>query len=144
MSEHRFDTPNPVRLEVKLAAGEVDVVGVDGSKSTVTLEGPSGAIEEARVELIGDRLLVSEVRKGLMGIFASMGEPLRARIQIPHGSHIDATTASADVHLEGRFAGASMTSASGDLELVESFRVTPTSRPPAAVCACPTWAGTYA
>lgn len=118
MSEHRFDTPNPVRLEVKLAAGDVDVVGVDGSESIVTLEGPTRATEEARVELIGDRLLVSEGRKGLMGLVASMGEPLRARIQIPHGSHIDATTASADVHLEGRFASAAMTSASGDLELM--------------------------
>jgi hypothetical protein len=118
MSEHRFETPNPVRLEVKLAAGDVQVVSVDGSESTVTLEGPSRAVDEAQVELIGDRLIVAEVRKGLMGILSSMGEPLRARIQIPHGSRVDATTASANVHLDGTFADASMTSASGDLELV--------------------------
>ncbi len=118
MSEHRFDTPNPVRLELKLAAGDVRVVSVDGGESVVTLEGPARAVQEMHVELIGERLIVSEARKGLMGIFAGIGEPLRARLEVPHGSHVDATTAAADVHLDGTFAGASMTSASGDLEAV--------------------------
>jgi len=118
MSEHRFDTPGPVRLELKLAAGDIRVVTVDGSESTVTLEGPARVVEDARVELIGDRLIVTEVRKGFMGIIAGMSEPLHVRVQIPHRSHVDATTASADLQLDGTFAGASMTSASGDLELV--------------------------
>ena len=118
MSEQRFNTPSPVRLELKLAAGDVRVLTVDGDESSVTLEGPARAIEQARVELIGDRLVVAEVRKGFMGILAGMGEPLHARIQIPHRSQVDATTAAADVHLDGTFAAASMTSASGDLEVV--------------------------
>lgn len=117
MSERTFHTPSPVRLEVKLASGDVRVASVDGSESTVTLEGSSRAIEQARVELIGDRLIVSEGRKGFMSLFAGPNEALSARIQIPHGSHVDAATASADVHLGGRFAGVSMASASGDLEL---------------------------
>ena len=118
MSEHRFDTPSPVRLETKLAGGDVRVVTTDGGESTVTLEGPAQAVEQARVELLGDRLVVTEVRKGFMGIFSGMTEPLHARIQVPHHSHVDATTASADIHLDGTFASVSMASASGDLELV--------------------------
>ncbi len=109
----------------------------------MTLEGSSNAVEAARVELIGDRLVVSEGRKGLMGIFASMGEPLHARIRIPHGSHIDAATASADVYLEGTFAEASMASASGDLELVGALQGdADVKTATAATCACHTSAGT--
>ena len=118
MSEQRFNTPNPVSLELKLAAGDVRVETVDGGESIVTLQGSARAVEQARVELIGDRLVVAEVRKGFMGILAGMGEPLEVRIQIPHHSQVDATTAAADVHLHGTFAGASMTSASGALEVV--------------------------
>lgn len=117
MSEHRFDTPHPVHLELKLAAGDVRVVTVDGGESVVTLEGSPRAIEDVRVELIGDRLIVSEVRKGFMGLFTGMGERLHAHVQIPHRSEVDAATASADVQVDGTLAGVSMTSASGDLEL---------------------------
>ena len=118
MSEYRFDTPMPVRLELKLAAGQVDVQSVDGAESTVTLDGPQKVIDDARVELVGDRLIVEERRKGFMGLFQSIGEPLSVRVQVPHGSRIDAATAASDVRLDGSFAAVSMASASGDLSVV--------------------------
>lgn len=118
MLEHRFDTPRPVRLELKLAAGEVEVLSVPGEESSVTLDGPDKVVEEARVELVGDRLIVEERRKGLMGLFASIGEPLSVRVQVPHGSRVEAATAAADLRLDGSFAAVSMASASGDVHLL--------------------------
>ena len=37
MTEQRFETPRPVRLEVTVPTGDVEVATVDGAESTVTL-----------------------------------------------------------------------------------------------------------
>jgi hypothetical protein len=118
MSEHRFQTPKPVKLELRLAAGSVNVASVVGDESVVTLEGPPRAVEETRIELVGDRLIVEERRKGLMGLFAGIGEPMNVTVQVPHGSRVDAATAASRVHLDGNFGAVSMASASGDLDFV--------------------------
>jgi len=57
MREQHFVTPRPVRLEIKIAAGDIQVATVDGDEATVTLEGSPKIVDAARVELVGDRPL---------------------------------------------------------------------------------------
>ena len=115
MSEQTFDTPRPVRVELKLAGGDVKITTVDGSESTVVLDGPEKLIETMRVELVGDRLMILEQRKGFTMRFGSFGDSVEVRVQVPQSSSVDVATASSDVRLEGQFASLSMKSASGDL-----------------------------
>jgi hypothetical protein len=119
MSEHRFATPHPVRLEVTVSSGDVEVVAVEGEESVLTLHGPQPLVDAAQVELIGDRLIVSEPRRssvgGLIALLAS--ESLDVVARVPRESAVAVTTASGDVTLEGAFGGVEMKSASGDLEV---------------------------
>jgi putative adhesin len=117
MSEQRFDTPRPVRLVVKLAAGDITVSTIDGQQSTVALEGPSKLVGAAAVDLIGDRLVVAQQRNSLMSMFERWDGPLRASIRVPHGTAVEIVTASGDVSLDGALAGLTMKSASGDVRM---------------------------
>ncbi len=60
MSEQRFPTPGPVRLEITVSAGRIDVASVEAGESSVVLEGSSKLLEATNVELLGDRLVVSQ------------------------------------------------------------------------------------
>jgi DUF4097 and DUF4098 domain-containing protein YvlB len=115
MPEQRFDTPRPVRLEVKVAAGDVHVAAVDGNESTVTLDGPQKLAAATRVELIADRLVIEQRRKSLISFFERTDESLHVQACVPHGSTIEIVTASCDATLDGTFAGLKMKSASGDV-----------------------------
>ena len=115
MSEQSFDTPGPVRVELKLASGEVNITTVDAATSTVMLDGPQKLTETMRVELIGDRLMILAQRKGLAMRLGSFGDSVGIRVQVPRHSSVDVATASSDVWLDGQFTALSMKSASGDL-----------------------------
>ena len=49
MAEHRFHTPEPVELEVKIPAGDIEVETVEGDESLVTLEGSERLLEHMQV-----------------------------------------------------------------------------------------------
>ena len=44
MADYSFHTPEPVVLEVKIPAGEIEIETVDGDESSVVLEGPDKLI----------------------------------------------------------------------------------------------------
>jgi len=113
--EQRFNTPQPIRLEVKIPSGDIRVVTVDGEESTVTLEGSQKLIEATTVELSGDRLIVAMRRKGFTGGFTKFDSSLVAEARIPHRSGVKIVTASADAVLDGAFGSVETASASGDL-----------------------------
>jgi hypothetical protein len=117
MSEQHFTTPRPVRFEVKLPAGDIEVGTVDGDHSTVTLKGSQKLIDATRVELVGDRLVVEYKRKSFMGLLGRFEEPLRVQARIPVRSDVEMVTASGDVTLDGMFRGLDMRSASGDVRI---------------------------
>jgi len=118
MSEQRFDTPGPVRLEIKVAAGDVEVTSVEGSTSSVTLAGSERLVAAARVRLVGDRLVVEQRRKSLLSMFDRSGEPLHVLARVPSGSAVEIATASVDATLDGSFAHLEMRSASGDVTAI--------------------------
>jgi hypothetical protein len=114
MSEQHFATPRAVRLEVTIAAGQIQVATVDGDDSTVTLEGSQKLIDATKAELVGDRLIVQQRRSGLSSFFGRFGESFKARVHVPHGSRVEVVTASADSTLDGSFGALDLKSASGD------------------------------
>jgi hypothetical protein len=54
MTEQRFTTPKPVRLEVKIPVGDLDVTTIDGDESTVTLQGSEKLVSATTAELVGE------------------------------------------------------------------------------------------
>ncbi len=43
MADYTFNTPEPVELEVKIPAGDIEIETVDGDESSVSVEGPRQA-----------------------------------------------------------------------------------------------------
>jgi hypothetical protein len=114
MQEQQFTTPRPVRLEIKVAAGDVQVTTVDGDESTVELDGPQKLLDAARVRLAGDRLVIDQRRRSFGGVFGGFAESLDVRARVPHGSKVEVVTASCDATLDGTFGGFELQAASGD------------------------------
>jgi hypothetical protein len=123
MREHRFHTPGPIEIDVRIPAGEIVIETGDGDESVVTLEGSQRTLEQAVVEFDGDRIVVSMKNKHGLGFtieigditFGSGGGKLRVHASVPHGSDATIATAASDMRLRGRFGNVQTKSASGDL-----------------------------
>jgi DUF4097 and DUF4098 domain-containing protein YvlB len=111
MRRETFAAPGPLRLDLSLPAGEIELDAAPVAEAVVELElvrGSEAAVEEARVELRGDELVVK--------VDHSQAE-VRLRLQVPEGSALQAKTASGDVRARGRLGDAEVKSASGDVKL---------------------------
>lgn len=117
MSERRFATSQPIRLEVHLPMGDLEIETVDGDESTVALEGTSKLVGATKVELVGDRLLVAMRRRTFSDVFGGFGGSLRLHARVPHQSYVEIVTAAGDATLDGTFAGLGAKSASGDVHV---------------------------
>jgi DUF4097 and DUF4098 domain-containing protein YvlB len=124
MPEHRFHTPEPAELEIKIPTGDIVVDTVDGDESVITLEGSERMLELTEVRQDGRRIVVELKSRKPFGISISIGDiswgnggNLRVRARVPHGSDITLATAAADMRLQGRMRTLEAKSASGDLVL---------------------------
>jgi Toastrack DUF4097 len=121
MTEHRFHTPDGLRLDVNIPFGKVNVESHDGDESVVVVEGSDRLVEQTHVELKGDRLVVSLEGKKVLGIsgwFADLsfgGSRLVVDVSVPHGSDAVVSTASGDIRTRGRLGSLEVRTASGDL-----------------------------
>jgi DUF4097 and DUF4098 domain-containing protein YvlB len=118
-----FSTPEPIRLDLRVPAGEVVVVAGETAETSVELEPLGGqesrtAVEEARLEL-HDGVLVVDVPDQRVLRFLMRGPEVRLTVRCPHGCDLEVGVASADVRASGRFASAEIESASGDVSLGE-------------------------
>lgn len=131
-----YTIEGPLELDVRLAAGDVEVVeGPDGAATVeLTADGPGGQalIDEARVgsEPAGDgtRLLVHVPEHGgRPGRLRWLREDgVRIRVTVPPGTALTATVASADVTVSTDLSRATVTTASGDVavrDVTGSLRV---------------------
>ena len=118
MRTETFQTPGPVRLDVRLGSGEVRLETSDNAETTVTLEplrdndASVAAVQEARVEQRGDEILV-DVRDRRRGF---RGADVLVEIHCPEESSVRAKTGSADIEGRGRFGPVEVESGSGDVQ----------------------------
>jgi DUF4097 and DUF4098 domain-containing protein YvlB len=120
-----LETPGAVTLDVKLSAGRLEIeTGPEGS-TTVELAPDGGeesvrAVESARIEVRRDggrsRVIV-HVRNAERRLLRFGKDEVRARIRVPEGSDVEASSASADVETRGLLGSARVQIASGDVEL---------------------------
>ena len=111
MRRETFAASGPLRLDLSLPSGEIELDAAPVAEAVVELElvrGSEAAVEEARVELRGDELVVK--------VDHPQAE-VRLRLQVPEGSALQAKTASGDVRARGRLGDAEVKSASGDVQL---------------------------
>jgi Putative adhesin len=122
MAEHRFHTPEPIEIEIKVPVGDVDVETIDGDESLITVEGTEKVLDQLIVEQQGRRIVVELRGKKPFGLTIMIGDltwgsggRLRVRARVPHGSQALLATAAADMKLRGRVRSLDSKSASGDL-----------------------------
>jgi hypothetical protein len=119
-----FSTPGPVRLQIQIPRGDVEVQTGDVQETTVELEASGRDAEEleqdARIESRprGDGFEVFvEVERGRgLGLFRRNGS-YRVDVTVPHGAELSAELASADIRGRGRFVDVNLSVASGDVQL---------------------------
>lgn len=118
--EQRFDTREPVTLDVRIPAGSVEVDAVDSTETAVSVEPLNGpardAMERLVVALEGRTLRIESPQ----GRFAFGRSPeFAVGVRCPLGSSVKLRTASADLVGRGRLGGVEAKSASADVTVDE-------------------------
>lgn len=124
MIERAYVTPGPLRLDLAVPAGTIDVETVAGEETRVEVDAQNADdLDDVRVELRerrgGHELVVSVDRsRGLLGgirIFgASLGGPhYSVRVSCPPGADLSVRTASADVDARGSYGSGDVVIVSG-------------------------------
>ena len=122
MRRESFETPAPPTLDLSLRSGEIEVETFDGATTEIELSAGDSddarrLLENARIELRGDRVVVAVPKSGgILGFLRDLD--VRLAIRAPHDTHIRAETASADLRARGRFGSVEARTASGDVDVV--------------------------
>lgn len=117
----QFETPGPVRIEVRNPAGWVRIEAGEGASSAVELSPRSHGAEE----LIGRTRVEASERGGRHEILVDLprrasGQPrIGVDATVPAGAEVVVHAASADVTLRGRFGSFEIRGASGDVDVDE-------------------------
>ena len=128
-----YATPGPLRLDLDVPWGEVQIDTSDRQETHIELEALSQServrelVASARIELVrrgeGHEVVVS-VRGRHGGFWISFGDDggpdISLRIACPHGADLDVRTKSADVEARGEYGSVEVNTASGDIEVQET------------------------
>jgi len=134
MRSETYSTPGPLRLNLEIPSGEIEIETGNTAETRVELEAIANndairdLVENSRIELIprGDGHEVVVEAKSRHGIFISLsrgpdirfgGPDVRLRITCPHGADLDIRTKSADLRARGEYGIVEVKTASGDLEV---------------------------
>src|SRR5919106_909817 len=132
MRSETFHTPGPVRLNLELPAGAIEIQTAETEDTHVELEAVS---ENEQVREMVETARLDEVRRGdshevivevrtRHGVWISfskgpdirLGTPeMRLRITCPVGAELDVRTKSADLQARGDYGVVDVKSASGDM-----------------------------
>jgi len=138
MRSETFETPGPVRLDLEMPAGEIEIATANTEETHVELEALSSneqvqeMVAAARIESTrrGDVFHVTVEVRTRHGVWISfsggpdirLGTPeMRLRISCPTGAELDVKTKSADLEAHGDYGDVDVKTASGDLS-VETLR----------------------
>jgi hypothetical protein len=117
-----FEVQGTTEVEIRLNAGDIQVdATLDGSVTVELLAHDDEAqqlVDEARVELQGNRVLVDVPQKrggfSFGNLFGRQG--ITCRVRCPEGALLTARTRSADLTVRGAIGGMNVATASGDVE----------------------------
>ena len=134
MRSETYSTPGPLRLNLEIPAGEIEVVTGNTDETRVELEAVANndaireLVENSRIELVkrGEGHEVVVEAKSRHGIFISLsrgpdirfgGPDVRLRITCPNGADLDVRTKSADLRARGEYGSVDIKTASGDTQI---------------------------
>lgn len=134
MRSETYSTPGPLRLNLEIPAGEIEIETGNTDETHVQLEAVANndairdLVENSRIELVqrGDGHEVIVEAKARHGIFISLsrgpdirfgGPDVRLRITCPRGADLDVRTKSADLRARGEYGTVDVKTASGDLQV---------------------------
>jgi hypothetical protein len=134
MRSETYSTPGPLRLNLEIPAGEIEIETGNTDETRVELEAIANndairdLVENSRIELVqrGDGHEVIVEAKARHGIFISLsrgpdirlgGPDLRLRVTCPHGADLEVRTKSAGLRARGEYGTVDVKTASGDLQL---------------------------
>jgi Putative adhesin len=134
MRSETFSTPGPVRLDLELPAGAIEIEASETDETHVELEALSAneqvqeMVAGARIESSrrGDGYEVAVHVRTRHGVWISfsrgpdirLGTPeMRLRVSCPAGAELDVRTKSADLEAHGKYGKLDFKTASGDLSV---------------------------
>ena len=97
MTDHQFETHQPVALYVEIGSGQIDVTATDTTESRVEITGRHA--DEVDVTLTGRDLRIIAPRRRT-GFFGGGDESLFVTVTVPTGSDLAARTGSTDETLD--------------------------------------------
>jgi DUF4097 and DUF4098 domain-containing protein YvlB len=113
MTEHHFDTPEPVALFVEIGKGSVDVTATETTQTHVEISGR----DADQVTVSQDGRQISVIAPKLRGGIFGGDSRLDVRVTIPTGSDAVLRTGSADIAVRGIIGTGQVKSGSGDVQL---------------------------
>ena len=127
MRRETYSTPGPVRLNLEIPAGRIEIETDSSGETTVELEALGGnefveeLVRTARMESSrrgdGHEVLVEVKMRGGFWISFGRGPEIRLRVSCPKGTELDIRTKSADVQGRGEYRAVDVKTASGDVSL---------------------------
>jgi DUF4097 and DUF4098 domain-containing protein YvlB len=113
MTDHRFDTPGPIRLYCELGRGGVRCTATDTDTTTIEVTGP--VADQVSVHRDGDEISIVAPRQRT-GFFG--GEPeVFVDVLLPSASDAMIKSGSAGLRLDGTYAGCVLRSGSGEVSV---------------------------
>ncbi|HLF59557.1 MAG TPA: DUF4097 family beta strand repeat-containing protein [Acidimicrobiia bacterium] len=127
-----FDTPEPISVTIELAVGDVHLIAGE-RKDTVVVVNPSNrsrrvdveAAEQTQVKLTPGRLLVRAPKARGLSTYIGLGRygSVEITLELPEGSHVEATGGLADFRADGRLGDTRIKDGAGDVLLDETGRL---------------------
>ncbi len=134
MRTETYSTPGPLRLNLEIPAGEIEIETGSTDETHVELEALANndaireLVENSRIELIGrgDGHEVVVEAKARHGVWISFsrgpdirfgGPDVRLRITCPHGADLEVRTKSADLRARGEYGTVDLKTVSGDIQV---------------------------
>jgi DUF4097 and DUF4098 domain-containing protein YvlB len=116
-----FNTPRPISVSIAIAAGGIRLSAGDRTTTVVDVQ-PTDPSDDAdvraaratRVDYAGERLVVKTQKQGFLGYHSGSVD---VSIELPAGSHVDGSAASADFECEGRLGDCRLRTASGRIRV---------------------------
>ncbi|MGA2529268.1 MAG: DUF4097 family beta strand repeat-containing protein [Acidimicrobiales bacterium] len=124
--ERSFDTPRAVSLHIDNASGEVEIATHDHARTEIRLvalhPGADVLVKDARItersSVRGHEVTVEIPHpRGLAKLWSSGG--VQVLVKVPNDAELDVSTASASTTAQGRYKGAVIRTASGDIAVEE-------------------------